>query len=188
MLPSELGCYSSHYSLWLQLVSDPTADKYIVLEDDTIVNWLFMERLVQASEAELGADLLRLYFTKMPPVRELRRNFLAFGSYSIIELLDSGWGAVGYVLNKRAAERLVGALQKVLRPVDIAMEAAWLHGLPNLAVFPFPVMEEGVPSSIPDERYSVSSKPLGLKARRGVARLLESIRKWCWRYRRILRP
>ncbi len=182
---SELGCYSSHYATWLQLLSDPAADRYIILEDDTIPNWTLMERIVKSAPEEIGADLLRFYFTRIPPVREVKRGFLG-ASYAIVELLDIAWGAVGYMINKRAAEKLVRHLQTVLRPVDIAMEAAWLHGVPNYAVFPFPVMEEGESSTISDDRYAAAPKPLPLKLRRAVARLAEGGRKSVWRVRRRL--
>ncbi|MDP9412578.1 MAG: hypothetical protein M3Q08_00420 [Pseudomonadota bacterium] len=83
------------------------------------------------------------------------------------------------MINKRAAEKLVRHLQTVLRPADIAMEAAWLHGVPNYAVFPFPVMEEGESSKSRNHRYAAAPKPFPLKLRRGVARLLEGGTQIC---------
>src|SRR6185369_9074912 len=53
--PGELGCFSSHYAAWEELQSD-VADQYVVLEDDVIVVWTFLGKLVQVNLAEIGLD------------------------------------------------------------------------------------------------------------------------------------
>src|SRR3712207_8056971 len=44
LMPGELGCYSSHYHAW-QTLLESGAPQMIVLEDDTIVDWTFLEKL-----------------------------------------------------------------------------------------------------------------------------------------------
>ena len=55
----ELGCYSSHYAAWEDLQADD-ADQYVVLEDDVIVDWNFVGKLVAIDLARIGIDYLRL--------------------------------------------------------------------------------------------------------------------------------
>src|SRR5688572_19546264 len=43
---SELGCYSSHYSIWAEFLASD-ADQLIVLEDDTLVDWGYLRRVVE---------------------------------------------------------------------------------------------------------------------------------------------
>src|SRR3546814_18016857 len=40
----EVGCYSSHFSIWQEMIARGWP-QCIVLEDDTIVDWAFLSRL-----------------------------------------------------------------------------------------------------------------------------------------------
>ncbi len=176
--PSELACYSSHFRLWQQLIDDPDADRYLVLEDDVIIDWLFVERLCELGTAELDLPFLRLFFMQAVPTRTVAIPFLDI--YQIVELLDFGFGAQAYLVDKAAAARFVAALRDVIQPVDTSMEVAWRHGVRNLAVFPFPVIHPMVPSQIGGARWDARAKPLWIKVMRGSARIRAAVRKRLW--------
>jgi glycosyl transferase family 25 len=57
MYPGELGCYSSHYAAW-QAFLDSGAPQLLVLEDDTIVDWGFLEKLVKVDLQAGGIPVL----------------------------------------------------------------------------------------------------------------------------------
>jgi glycosyl transferase family 25 len=149
--------------LWRQLLGDATADRYIVLEDDVIVDWSFIEKLHYVHDSEIGADFLRLFFMSVAPTRTLKAQL--FGTYYIVELFGYAFGSQAYIITKAAAERFVLNLQRVVRPIDLAMESAWSHGVPNLAVFPFPVIHVSGESSMEPQRWVSEPKPFGLKFR-----------------------
>ncbi|MBT2132816.1 glycosyltransferase family 25 protein [Croceibacterium sp. LX-88] len=150
--PGELGCYSSHYAIWQQLLESDD-DAYIVLEDDVVPDWKFLAALAREPLVQRGIRYLRLYY-KYPArylVRE--RNFVR-RSTSIIELLDLAFGTQGYVVTKPAAEVFVKTFRNVVRPVDDQLDRHWEHGVPNLSVFPFPLFEMMLESDIGDDRFA----------------------------------
>lgn len=178
---AELGCYSSHHLLWRQLLSDESVDRYLIFEDDILVDWRFIEQFVALSEHEMGASFLRLFFTKTVPTRKIVSPFLDF--YQIVELLEFGYGAAAYMIDKVAAARMVETLREVIEPVDLAMESAWRHGVRNLSVFPFPIIHKMGESQIGNERRESASKPLWMKIVRGGLRVRNNLRKRVWHHR-----
>ena len=73
----ELGCYSSHYALWQWLVASDV-EQMVVLEDDVLVDWRFVEELVQIEFAKVGIRYLRL-FAKVPATWRMVRSWSYFG-------------------------------------------------------------------------------------------------------------
>lgn len=161
----ELGCYSSHYALWRQLQADDAADQYIILEDDVIADWSFLEPMAATNHAADGHDYIRLYYKKPAPSRILKRDFVCRASW-LIEVTGYCFGTQGYLITRRGAQRFADALQQVKRPIDDAMDRSWIHGIPNLAVFPFPLMERRIESGIGLDRFDSYDIPARLKLRR----------------------
>jgi glycosyl transferase, family 25 len=171
----ELGCYSSHYDLWTRLAGDSDADQYIILEDDVIVDWSYLKLLMAERHEDAGNDYIRLYYKKPVKQRFLQKDFLARSTW-LVELLGYAFGTQAYVLTKKGARRFLGQLRSVSRPIDDAMDRSWAHGIPNRAVFPFPVIEQTVESNIGAVRFERFEIPPRLKVRRFVERNLERVR------------
>lgn len=172
--PGEIGCYSSHYAIWAQLMDDD-CDAYIVLEDDVVADWRFLAALADEPLADQNIHYLRLYYKK--PSRFLeRRNHFVRRSTRLVELLDLAFGTQGYLIDKIAARRFLEGFQEVVRPIDDQLDRHWEHGVPNFSVFPFPLIERTVPSEIGDGRFEKERRPSGriwrerLRKRLGVAR------------------
>jgi glycosyl transferase family 25 len=91
--------------------------------------------------------------------RYLNRNF------SLLRLLGHAYGTQGYVITRVGAERLMAACRDIRRPIDDQMDRFWEHGVPNLAIFPFPIMEEAVPSAIGMARFEAESPYRTMKRR-----------------------
>lgn len=179
---SELGCYSSHFSLWRQLLDDCKADRYIVFEDDVVVDWDFV-RTFQSTADEIQAPLLRFFYAIPTPTRNLGGSFA--GRCQVVEILGSAFGAAAYAIDKYAAGKLVHHLKEVLRPVDVAMDRSWEHKVRNLAVFPFPMFHPVGQSQIGhDERWNADRKPLWMKGIRASIRIQDSARRMLWYLRR----
>src|SRR3546814_11733983 len=51
----EIGCYSSHYEAWRQLVAGEH-DQYVVLEDDVIVDWDYLAAFVDRKSTRLNSS------------------------------------------------------------------------------------------------------------------------------------
>lgn len=170
----EIGCYSSHYTLWKQLADDDV-DQYLVLEDDVIVDWQYLESFLAEHHQAAGNDYIRLYYKQPVRSRVLQKNFLS-RSTRLIELSGHSFGTQAYLVTKNGARRFMAQARKVTRPIDDEMDRSWVHGIPNRAVFPFPVIEQSVPSDIGSSRFETFPIPPRLKLRRFVARNVERAR------------
>ena len=103
MYPGELGCYASHYAAWTAFL-ESEADQLLVLEDDTIVDWGFLEKLVAVDLDAAGVAYLRLYAKRACAFRTILRNAIE-RQRSVIEFLDRPLGTQGYVLTRAGAGR-----------------------------------------------------------------------------------
>jgi glycosyl transferase family 25 len=150
LLNAEQAVYSSHFALWQWLIDAP-CEQMIVLEDDIVVDWPFLEALSRIQFQRQGIEYLRM-FAKVPspwryvksPYFDWYRHLIRFTGYPL--------GTQAYLLSKRGAAKLIGGGRQIRAPVDVFMDQSWQHGLPNLAVYPFPVFERYQPSSIGEER------------------------------------
>lgn len=171
----ELGCFSSHYAAWEDLQSDE-ADQYVVLEDDVIVDWTFMGKLAQVDLAEMGINYLRLYYKFPATAAVVRENFIERARL-IVELGGPAYGTQGYAITKAGAKIFLDHCRIVTRPIDDEMDRAWMHGQPNLAVFPFPIMEESAGSTIGSARFEEFNVPQHLRLKRLLHHRVERWRR-----------
>lgn len=172
--PAEIGCYSSHYALWLQLLASD-ADQFLVLEDDVIVDWPFIGSLAQQRLTALGVAYTRLYSLVPGPYRIVVSPFVSVHKF-LIQNFGLVLGTQAYFLAKPAAAAFAAASVTVMRPIDVQMDRAWAHGVPNLAVVPYSVLETAVDSTI--GRGGLNDK-LSHVDRHGLllTRVIEKLRK-----------
>lgn len=143
----EIGCYSSHFALWQQLLSDDSADQYLVMEDDIIVDWDTVSRIIRHDFGSDGVDFVRLFY-KFPSRHRIRRRGYTGQNVFLLQLYDTAWGTQAYVVNKAAAKKFIDSMGVMKRPIDVAMDRYWENDVRNLCLFPFPVVERGVVSTI----------------------------------------
>src|SRR5690606_3123850 len=140
----ELGCYSSHFTLWRWLLESPYK-QMVVIEDDVRLDWSFMTFLLQHDFASMHIDYLRL-FAKIPPRwRYVATPFLD-RYHHLVRSTGYALGTQAYLLTRPAAEKLVRHGAHVRYPIDVFMDRYWQHHVPNLAIYPFPVLEQFQPS------------------------------------------
>lgn len=174
----EKGAYSSHMAVWRELVADRTADQYLILEDDVIVDWPAVSMLCQIDYRADGIEYLKLFYKFPSPYLPRRRNWPAPGMY-VIELYGKPYGAQGYFITKAAAQRFIDLYSHAVRPIDDQVDRFYENGIPNLSLFPFPLIEGYRPSTIGAARFeakvaSVSGARARMaydRARRKVAML-----------------
>lgn len=180
----EIGCYASHYSIWQAMVAAGTRQA-IVLEDDTVVDWVYLARLAATDLSAEGIDYLRLYAKRPIFQRTVRKNFLQH-SRTVVELIGPAFGTQGYAITQAGARLLVEQLRVIERPVDDAMDRSWAHGLRNLALFPAPILEATVPSDIGSDRFAPGNDPAYHSLRQRGWRRLERTRIRMMKLRRLL--
>src|SRR3546814_17773491 len=92
-------------------------------------------------------------------LRVVRRDFLQH-SRAIVELVGLAYGTQGYAITLEGARRLAEHCRTVRRPIDDEMDRSWAHGLPNLALYPAPILEAAVVSDIGNSRFVPQNDPL----------------------------
>jgi glycosyl transferase family 25 len=154
--PAEIGCYTSHFKIW-EWLSNSDLDQAIIFEDDVIVDWALIEKLVITRFSDHGVGLLRLH--TYGPFRWSIVKYKFFSSNNhLVRLIGMVPGAAAYVLSKAAARTLVLKYSFIAAPLDWVLSRYWEHGVINYCMFPFPVIERDGPSTIGDERYAVSQR------------------------------
>lgn len=172
--PGELGCYASHWTVWTEFLAGD-ADRLIVLEDDVIVDWRYVAALSAEGSAAHRFDYLRLFNLRPTLKRTVCRGLLRPNDH-VVELNGLAYGTQGYMLSRTAANKLVRHCRHVRRTIDDEMDRSWDHGLPNLAVFPAPLLEEFVPSTIGGARSESFTIPRRLRWRRLLSRVANGLR------------
>lgn len=167
----EIGCYSSHYSIWREMVLRGIP-QCIVLEDDTIVDWAFLAALAATDLSALNMPYLRLY-AKLPVFsRTIQRDFLQH-SRSVVEYVGHAYGTQAYAITQGGARALIEACSTIQRPIDDQMDRSWEHGIRNLALFPAPVIEEFVDSDIGSARFEKGRSAAFYSPRQRIARWID---------------
>lgn len=169
MYPGELGCYSSHYAAW-QAFLESGAPQLLVLEDDTIVDWGFLEKLVAVDLQAAGVPYLRLYAKRPCAFREVLRDAVE-QQRTLIQYLDRPLGTQGYVMTREGAQRFVRHCRRVRRPLDDELDRSWEHGVACLGIFPFPLIEQSTASTIGPARFERFRIPGRLRLRRQAMKM-----------------
>ncbi|MDK2759813.1 MAG: glycosyltransferase family 25 protein [Sphingopyxis sp.] len=184
MSRGEIGCYASHFSIWQDMIARGVGQA-IVLEDDTVVDWAYLEPLARTDLHAEGIDYLRLYSKRPTWQRVVRQDFLQH-SRAIVELIGLAYGTQGYAITLDGARRLAAHCRTVRRPIDDEMDRSWAHGLPNLALYPAPILEAAVVSDIGNSRFRPKTDPLYHSAKQRVWRQVERARMRMLKARRLL--
>lgn len=180
LTPGEIGCYASHFAIWRLMIAHDIPQA-IVLEDDVIVDWAYLSALAKADLAAIGIRYLRLYAKRPCHQRLVHSDFLQHAR-SIVELIGHPYGTQGYALTLAGARAFAAHCAIIRRPIDDEMDRSWAHGVRNLALFPPPIIEESVPSSIGAARFA----KVGRAKRPRPRRWLERTRIRALKLKRIL--
>ncbi|MDZ7281950.1 glycosyltransferase family 25 protein [Sphingomonas sanguinis] len=140
---AELLCYSSHFCVWKDFIASES-EILIVLEDDTVIDWKSIGVIIGSKDLMLFDGIFRL-FTRYPAkhkiVGETKNRF-------ITRLVGYACGAQGYILGRHQASKLVDYCRIASRPIDDQIDRYWDHGVRSFSVYPFPVMEMLLPSTV----------------------------------------
>ncbi|MEZ5512864.1 MAG: glycosyltransferase family 25 protein [Steroidobacteraceae bacterium] len=177
----ELGCYSSHYTLWRELVNSEY-EQLLVLEDDILLDWRFVETIVNCDLQAAGIGYLRL-FAKAAGVPILRGTCLDRYLY---ENVGYSLGTQAYLLTRGGAQHLLAHLNRVSCPIDDALDKGWRGSLPTYSVFPHPVIELAGESRIGVNRHAAVSMTTKLRLRRLIYRVADKFLRITYQLQRRL--
>jgi glycosyl transferase family 25 len=158
LTPGEIGAYASHYAVWEQFLASKLPQT-IVFEDDVVVDWALVAQLAALDFSAMGLWYMRL-FAKIPPRFRKLRIPLVDRYHHLIRITSYALGTQAYVLTREGAERFMGGAKAIESPIDVYMDKYWRHGVPNVALYPFPVFERFEPSTIGETRFEKQRVPV----------------------------
>ena len=162
----EIGCFASHAALWRELAEGPD-DAMIVLEDDLLIDPGFFAQLPAIDLALAAHPFVRLHAKAPVGARVIGR----VAGRHLVRYRGIAFGTQGYLLRREGARRWLASIRRVVRPVDDEIDRFWVHGVPNIGIYPFPILELGGPSTIEGERRELPPPrwhELGWQARRAA--------------------
>ena len=132
MLPGEYGCYRSHL-LALETVATGDAEAAVIIEDDVELNDQLPARAAAIHAALPGAGVVKLLNHRARGF--IRKATAAPGGVDIGRCLHGPQGSAAcYLVTRSGARRLLGAIDVMTMPFDIALERGWQTGVPTYTV------------------------------------------------------
>ncbi|HHQ4553775.1 TPA: glycosyltransferase family 25 protein [Aeromonas veronii] len=124
----EMGCYGSHYLLWLHCVA--SNQPIVVIEDDVILNESFKKIIFKIKE-----DVERFGFVRLEPSEWGRNEVVTERDNYKISLMENNCnGARGYAISPKSASKLIKHRWSL--PVDCFIGLSYLHGVNSYVVEP----------------------------------------------------
>ncbi|MEY4379390.1 MAG: hypothetical protein RLZ85_1271 [Verrucomicrobiota bacterium] len=136
--PGELGAFHSHRECWRRIVAGGHRAG-LILEDDLEFDPPVFARAVSLA-AEHGGDDCYVRF----PLRQREVSSAAVARDAELTLIRPdviALGAVGQLVGREAARRLLAATERFDRPVDTFLQMRWIHGVEVLSVWPSTLRE-----------------------------------------------
>ncbi|MBY2925583.1 glycosyltransferase family 25 protein [Rhizobium leguminosarum] len=133
--PAEVGCYLSHIEC-AKCFLESSADHALILEDDVEFPPDLCELLLGALDARDSWDILRLSTVNTGRKYSFQR-FTTERSLAIALTREKGSGA--YMINRQAAEWLVGRMVPMCLPYNLAFNLEYLASLRSVFVSPVPI-------------------------------------------------
>lgn len=141
---SEIGCFLSHRLAWARSIekNQPT----LILEDDFSFEPHFEQALSALSATYQDWDIVRLQGLE----KIADSTLMEMGSFRAVKNHGDALGATAYLIKPSAAKRLIQCSQEIYEPLDHFLEHQQKHGLKIIAIKPYPVIVNGVVSTIHD--------------------------------------
>ena len=134
--PNEVGCYFSHMKV-LRAFLTSSQEHALICEDDISAKPELVDVLREALRYRHSWDILRLNGLNTPvqvPVAPL------IPGYQLTIPLTWYGGAGAYMVNRKAAERLLKHIVPMRIPYDHALDQNWLMRLTIAMIKPYPIV------------------------------------------------
>jgi len=154
-----------------------------VFEDDVLIERQILDVLKGIDQLDIEFDCLRLAGLTERPASRI--PIIKVGGYSIVEELRDPGGAGAYLLKPSGAKKLLNASKRFYEPVDNFMENRLKNELILLALVPYPVKQNTLPSTIVDRLGFEKSKRH--RIRRLAFRTLSDMKRIFWAVGRYFR-
>jgi glycosyl transferase, family 25 len=134
---SEVGVFLSHRAIWRRIV-DEKPEFGVIFEDDAEIDVGLFAGVIEFVAAERAAwDYVLMPATPIRGGTEVARR----GGLALLRPDAPPLRAIGQIVSRAAAERLLTATLPFDRPVDTFLQMTWVTGQPVLVASPSPVSD-----------------------------------------------
>ena len=148
LVPSEIGCYLSHYKAWEEIANGTNQGGFVFEDDFNATGDLINVINILSKDSVNDWDMVKFFSLNKNPkafsTREINKNLKIIQPYKIPTCL------IAYALTKDGARKLISRHSKIFRPVDEDLKYFWETGLRVSLILPNPV-------TIGDQSVSVST-------------------------------
>jgi len=178
LLPGEIGCYASHYSMWKKCVD--INEPIVVLEDDIDLTEHTLTVFNELKSLHEKYDYIRLEYARKGHIDIAEQN-----NIKVVRWLNGRVGTRGYSINPTAAFKLLEGSHSWMVPVDNYIGQSFRHGVISYGVQPYMIHHsERFESSIqnrPKKKVPLVFKPL-LKPVHELVRVYYRLRMLYWNH------
>lgn len=180
MSPGQLGCFASHYNIWMSCVRENR--NYVVIEDDVLLDKQRFSAFLQSLKSlPERIECLRLFENK---TRNHKRYFIAkFGDFEILRYTKGPMSTMGYFLTPAAAKKFISSADPIFLPVDIYMDRYWVNGVVCLGVEPPFITHDSKFESIIGYKARSERRSLLIRFHRELFTLTERLRRYIFNAR-----
>jgi glycosyl transferase family 25 len=152
---SEVGCFKSHVLAMQEFDRSECLEWLLVIEDDVWVDPKFDFLALIEFLDKRKLNYVRLYSRRWKPASLIAY----FGERQFIRFKTDPYGTQAYLLNRRGAKQFLQSFDTIDRPIDDELGRFWKNKLDIYSIFPFPVIERSVVSTLLEERTKISKPP-----------------------------
>ena len=180
LLPGEYGCYRSHIGC-ISIFLESDFDAALVMEDDIDIPADLVERTIAILEAVPNADVVKLFNHRSSGFLGIATS--VFGDEMGRCLHGPQGSAACYIVNRKAAQRLLVTLKPMLLPYDVALERGWSTGvetfsmLENLADFSPLRSDTAIGKRV---HYRAAKRHCLLRVSAHWFRVCDQLRRWAY--------
>lgn len=180
MSPGQLGCFASHYNIWMSCVRENRS--FIVIEDDVLLDkQKFLAFIQSLKSLPEGIECLRLFENK---TRNHKRYHIAkFDDFGILRYTKGPMSTMGYFLTPAAAKKFISSADPIFLPVDIYMDRYWVNGVLCLGVEPPFITHDSQFESIIGYKVRSERRSLLIRFHRELFTLTERVRRYIFNAR-----
>jgi glycosyl transferase family 25 len=161
--PGELGCLLSHREVYRIMVNE-NIPRALVLEDDARLEADLPRVLQSIINSKIEWDMIRFLDKKKVYRKKCRRIGMLDAKHELARLPTNSGGAYGYLLNHRAASRLLDMMRRNWLQNDVLHSRTWQTGLTAYIVRPSPVTHPNdEDTTIGTKRYDKAVRMSGLR-------------------------
>lgn len=169
LLPPEIGCFASHYSIWRRCAQDRVP--VLILEDDVTIMDGFPEAVKHAEAHLEDCRLIRLAGLFERPFRAMKD----LNGHQLVRFLRGPQGTQAYMISPQGAEALLRAADRWVEPVDHFLDRFWLHRVLPYAILPFEIAHDEAAEMSSTIGHRLTKRRGWMKVRREFTNLRDRI-------------